>query len=84
MTEPHTTNLVDGKRLQTFIERIDRLNEEKQAIADDVKDVFGEAKGAGFDPKIMREILKLRKEDKSKRDEKQAILECYLLALGME
>ena len=87
MGEPHKTNLVDGKTLQGFLdrlERIEKLDEEKKAIADDIKDVFGEAKGVGFDPKIIKRVLSIRKQDKAKRTEEEQILECYLLALGME
>jgi uncharacterized protein (UPF0335 family) len=84
MTEPHKTNLVDGKHLQAFINRIEKLDEEKKAIADDIKDVFGEAKGVGFDTKIIKRVLSIRKQDKAKRTEEEQILECYLIALGME
>lgn len=84
MTEPHKTNLVDGKHLQSFIERVEKLDEERRAIGDDIKDVYSEAKGVGFDPKIIRKIVSIRKQDKAKRDEEAQILECYLLALGME
>ena len=84
MAEPHKTNLVDGKHLQAFIDRIEKLDEEKRAIADDIKDVFSEAKGTGFDPKIIKRVLSIRKQDKAKRTEEEEILCCYLLALGME
>jgi uncharacterized protein (UPF0335 family) len=84
MTEPHKTNLVDGKHLQDFINQIEKLDEEKKAIADDIKDVFGEAKGVGFDTKIIKRVLSIRKQDKAKRTEEEQILECYLIALGME
>ena len=84
MNEPHKTNLVDGKTLQGFLDRIEKLDEEKKAIADDIKDVMGEAKGTGFDPKIIKRILSIRKQDKAKRTEEEEILSCYLLALGME
>lgn len=84
MPESHKTNLVDGKRLQSFIERVEKLDEERRAIGDDIKDVYSEAKGVGFDPKIIRKIVSIRKQDKAKRDEEAQILECYLLALGME
>lgn len=84
MAEPHKTNLVDGKHLQAFIDRIEKLEEEKRAIADDIKDVYGEAKGTGFDPKIMRKIVSLRKQDRARRTEEEEILQCYLIALGME
>ncbi|CAJ0850670.1 hypothetical protein AMST5_00304 [freshwater sediment metagenome] len=78
------TNGVDGGHLTAFIERIEKLEEEKKAIADDIKDVYAEAKGTGFDPRIMRKIVSLRKQDKSKRQEEEEILGLYLAALGME
>ena len=78
------TNGVDGGHLTAFIERIEKLEEEKKAIADDIKDVYAEAKGTGFDPRIMRKIVSLRKQDKSKRQEEEEILVLYLAALGME
>ena len=78
------TNGVDGGHLTAFIERIEKLEEEKNAIADDIKDVYAEAKGTGFDPRIMRKIVSLRKQDKSKREEEEEILGLYLAALGME
>ena len=84
MIESHKTNLVDGKNLQSFIDRIEKLDEEKKNIADDIKDVFSEAKGVGFDTKIIKRVLSIRKQDKAKRTEEAQILECYLLALGME
>ena len=70
-------------QLRQFIEQIERLEEEKKAIADDIKDKFAEAKATGFDVKVMREVLKLRKKSKDDRDEEQAILDTYLHALGM-
>ncbi len=78
------TNTVDGGHLKAFIERIEKLEEEKRALADDIKDVYGEAKGTGFDPKVMRKIVSLRRQEKHKRDEEQEILGLYLSALGME
>lgn len=74
---------VDGKHLRAFIERIEKLEEEKRAIADDIKDVYAEAKGTGYDPKVMRKIISLRRQDKHKRQEEEEILELYLSALGM-
>ena len=68
-------------RLRSLIERIERLEEEKKAIAGDIRDIFAEAKSAGFDVKVMREILKLRKMDAADRDEKQLLLETYRKAL---
>lgn len=76
-------NTVDGGHLKAFIERIERLEEEKRTIGDDIKEVYGEAKGTGFDPKIMRKIVSLRRQDKSKRQEEEEILDLYLSALGM-
>jgi uncharacterized protein (UPF0335 family) len=78
------SNAVDGGHLTAFIERIEKLEEEKRAISDDIKDVYGEAKATGFDPKIMRKIVSLRKQDKNKRQEEEEILDLYLSALGME
>lgn len=77
-----SANTVDGGHLRAFIERIEKLEEEKRAIADDIKDVYGEAKGTGFDPKIMRKIVSLRRQDKNKRQEEEEILDLYLSALG--
>ncbi len=68
-------------RLRSLIERIERLEEEKKAIAGDIRDIFAEAKSAGFDVKVMREILKLRKRDAADRDEKELLLETYRKAL---
>ena len=78
------SNAVDGGHLKAFIERIEKLEEEKRALADDVKDVYGEAKSMGFDPKIMRKIVSLRRQDRAKREEEAEILDLYLSALGME
>ncbi|MDF2996088.1 MAG: hypothetical protein K0R27_1725 [Xanthobacteraceae bacterium] len=71
------------EQLKSFIERIERLEEEKKTIADDIKDVFAEAKGTGFDTKALREILKIRKQDADQRAEHEAIVDLYLQALGM-
>ena len=70
-------------QLKAFVERIERLEEEKKAIADDVRDVYAEAKGNGFDVKALRAVVKLRKQDVNERKEQEAILETYLHALGM-
>ena len=66
------------------LDRLSLSEEEKRAIADDIKDVYGEAKGTGFDPKIMRKIVSLRRQEKGKREEEEEILSLYLSALGME
>jgi uncharacterized protein (UPF0335 family) len=70
-------------QLKAVIERIERLEEEKKAIADDVRDVYAEAKANGFDVKALRSIVKLRKQDIDERKEHDAILETYMHALGM-
>lgn len=70
-------------QLRAFIERIERLEEEKAAIADDIKDVYAEAKGTGFDTKILKTVIKVRKQDADERAEQEAILDTYLMALGM-
>lgn len=75
---------VAASELRAFIERIERLEEEKQTIADDIKEVMGEAKGRGYDTKAMRTILRLRKKDKDERMEEEMILQTYMAALGME
>ena len=74
---------IAGDRLKSFIERIERLEEEKRALSEDIKEVFAEAKGTGFDTKIMRQILKIRKMDKDELDEQEALLDVYKRALGM-
>lgn len=74
---------VAGDRLKSFIERIERLEEEKAALAADVREVYAEAKGEGFDAKVMRQIVRLRKMDSSDREEQEAVLELYKQALGL-
>jgi uncharacterized protein (UPF0335 family) len=71
------------KQLQQFIEQIERLEEEKKAIGDDIKEKFLEAKGLGFDVKIMRKVLRMRKMSKTEREEEEGVLSTYLHALGM-
>ena len=78
-----STNSVNAEHLRAFIERIERLEEEKRALAEDIKDVYAEAKGTGYDVKVMRKIISIRKQDKSKREEEEEILDIYLSALGM-
>jgi len=70
-------------QLKAFIERIERLEEEKQTIADDIKEVYAEAKGTGFDTKILRQVIRIRKQDSAERQEQEALLDLYLHALGM-
>ena len=70
-------------QLKSIIERIEHLEEEKKAISDDIRDVYAEAKGNGYDVKALRTVIRLRKQDKDERAEQEAILETYLHALGM-
>lgn len=82
--QPERANTSFAKdQLKAFVERVERLDEEKKALSDDIKDVFAEAKGSGFDVKALRTIIKLRKQDADTRAEEEAILETYLNALGM-
>jgi uncharacterized protein (UPF0335 family) len=74
---------VAADQLRLFIERIERLEEEKKGIADDIRDVYAEAKGQGYDSKTMRTIVRLRKMEKDARDEADALLETYRSALGL-
>ncbi len=69
-------------RLRTLIERIERLEEDKAAIALDIKEIFAEAKSEGYDTKTLRKVVRIRKQDKAKRQEEEAILDLYLSALG--
>ena len=75
---------VAGDRLRTIIERIERLEEEKRALSDDIREVYSEAKGAGFDVKVIRQVVRLRKMDATDRSEMEQILDVYKRALGME
>ncbi len=74
---------VAAAQLRSIVERIERLEEEKKAIADDIKDVYGEAQANGYDTKALRKIVALRKKDANEREEEEAILELYKNALGM-
>ncbi|NQU71974.1 MAG: DUF2312 domain-containing protein [Rhodospirillales bacterium] len=71
------------ERLRSFIERIERLEEERAELGADIKEVFSEAKGTGFDPKIMRQVIRLRKMEDNDRQEQEMLLDTYLIALGM-
>ena len=75
---------VSADQLRLFIERIERLEEEKKGIADDIKDVYAESKSTGFDVKTMRTIVRLRKMEKHHRDEAEMLLETYKQALGLD
>lgn len=77
------TESVAADQLKAFIERIERLEEEKAGIAGDIKDCYAEAKGNGFDTKVLRKLVGMRKRDYAERQEEEAILELYMQALGM-
>jgi uncharacterized protein (UPF0335 family) len=78
-----SSNSIDSGHLKSFIDRIERLEEEKKALAEDIKDIYAEAKGTGYDIKVMRKIISLRRQDTHKRKEEEEILDLYLSALGM-
>lgn len=75
---------VSGQRLRSFLDRIERLEEEKKGMADDIKDIYAEAKGIGFDTKTMRKLVRLRKMDAEKRREEDELLELYKAAIGLD
>src|SRR5579883_377334 len=74
---------IAGEHLKGFIERIERLEEEKRALAEDIKEVYAEALGSGFDPEIMRQIIRIRRRDQDELDEEETLLDLYKRALGM-
>ena len=75
---------ISGERLRSFIQRIEKLNEDKEAVQADLTEVYAECKGVGFDTKIVRQIIKLRKIELEKRREADELLELYTAAIGME
>lgn len=75
---------IAGEQLKSIIQRIERLEEEKAALAADIREVYAEAKGNGFDPKILRQVIRLRRLDATERQEQDAVLDLYLHALGMD
>jgi len=81
MSESETVGIA-ASQLKSFIERIERLEEEKAGIAQDIREVYAEAKGTGFEPKVMRQVIKLRKMDREDRQEQEALLDLYLSAVG--
>lgn len=83
MSEQTFEQTVVGEELQQFVERIERLEEEKTNIQDDIKEVYSELKGRGYDSKIVRQIVKLRKKDRAELQEEEEILDLYKNALGM-
>ena len=74
---------IAGERLRSLIERIERLEEERAALTGDIREVYAEAKSAGYDTKVMRQIVKLRKMDSADRQEQEALLEVYMQAVGL-
>jgi uncharacterized protein (UPF0335 family) len=74
---------IAAERLRAFIERIERLEEEKAALSSDIREVYAEAKGNGFDTKIMRQVIKLRKMDTAERQEQESLLDLYKQAIGL-
>ena len=80
---PSNNGGVAQDQLRSIVERIERLEDEKAAIANDIKEVYAEAKGNGFDTKTLRQVIRLRKQDKAERQEQEAILDLYMSALGM-
>lgn len=81
--DPEASHSFAKGQLKAVIERIERLEEEKKTISDDIKDIYGEAKGNGFDVKALRTIVRMRKQDAGDRQEQETILETYMTALGM-
>jgi uncharacterized protein (UPF0335 family) len=82
-TKDDTAHSFAKDQLKAFIERVERLEEEKKTISDDIRDVYAEAKGNGYDVKALRTIVRLRKMDSDERKEQETILDTYLVALGM-
>ncbi len=78
---PETAGLAAGQ-LKSFIERIERLEEEKKALADDIREVYAEAKGSGFDAKVMRQVVRARKMETAERQEQEALFDLYMSAVG--
>lgn len=74
---------IAGENLKRYIERIEKLEEEKAEIAADVREIYNRAKGEGFDPKVMRQVIKIKKMDSAEREEQESLLDIYMHALGM-
>lgn len=83
MSEEDQNTAVAASQLRSFIERIERLEGEKKTISDDIKEVYAELKGSGFDSKAVREVIRLRKKEDHERQEEEAMVELYKNALGM-
>jgi uncharacterized protein (UPF0335 family) len=81
-TEDKPTNIA-GERLRSVIERIERLEEERKALASDIKDIYSEAKSAGFDVKVIRQLIRIRKQEPAEVEEQETLLDVYRRAIGM-
>ncbi len=81
-TEEKPTNIA-GERLRSIIERVERLEEERKALANDIKDIFSEAKSAGFDVKVIRQLIRIRKQEPAEVEEQETLLDIYRRAIGM-
>lgn len=81
-TEEKPSNIA-GERLRSIIERIERLEEERKALANDIKDIYGEAKSAGFDIKVIRQLIRIRKQEPAEVEEQETLLDIYRRAIGM-
>jgi len=84
MTNPQTIEETANDRLKSFIERIEKLEEDKSSIANDIKEIYSEAKGVGFETKIIRQIVRLRKKQEQERREEAELLDLYMSAINME
>jgi len=84
LEKPDTeTGGIAADRLRSIVERIERLEEERKALANDIKDIYAEAKSAGFDPKVLRQLIRIRKQESAEVEEQETLLELYRRALGM-
>ncbi|QDH14268.1 DUF2312 domain-containing protein [Formicincola oecophyllae] len=82
-TGPAATGGIAADRLRSLIERVERLEEERKALSDDIKDIFAEAKSAGFDVKVMKQLIRMRKQEPAEIEEQETLLDLYRRALGM-
>lgn len=80
--EPETGGIA-GDRLRSIVDRIERLEEERKALSGDIKDIYAEAKSAGFDPKVLRQLIRIRKQEPAEVEEQESMLDVYRRALGM-
>jgi uncharacterized protein (UPF0335 family) len=84
MAETISSDSVAQDQLRAFVERIERLHEERKAISDDISEIYSEAKGNGFDTKVLKRVIAIRRQDHNERMEQEALLDLYLAALGMQ